>query len=91
MNPRTRDADFGRTTPMPLIVSLAEVAGLTAGHLRVDHVGLVTLVALPMDLVGQQLTVGPFGLENARLTSKQAAFGVRRSRLIASAYAKSRS
>jgi hypothetical protein len=91
MNPRTRDADFGRTTQKPLIVSLAEVAGSTAGHIRVDLVELVTWIALPTELFGQQRAVGPFGLESARLTPKQVAFGVRRSMLIVSVYAKSRS
>jgi hypothetical protein len=50
----TRDAGFGHTTPMPLIVSLAEVAGSIAGHLRVYLVWLGTQVVLPLELVGQQ-------------------------------------
>lgn len=35
MHHRTRDAGFDRTMLMQLIVSLAEVAGLSVGHLLV--------------------------------------------------------
>lgn len=50
---RTRDAGFDRTMLMQLIVSLAEVAGLSVGHLLVGPVSSVIQFAPSMELLGQ--------------------------------------
>ena len=91
MRPRTRDAGFGRTMPTQLIVSLAEVVGSSVGQLLVDPVWSAMRFAPRMELLGRQQAEWLFRLESARPRPETTAFGVRLSRLIVSAYAKSMS
>lgn len=53
MHCRTYDADFGRTMRMPIVVSPVEVAGSTAGHLRVDLAWLEMRITLLRWVVDQ--------------------------------------
>ena len=89
MRPRIHDAGFGRTMPTQLIVSLAGVVRSSVGQLLVDTVRLVMRFALQMELLGRQQVQWLFRLESARPRPETTAFGVRLSRPIVSAYAKS--
>lgn len=77
MRHHTPDAGSDHTKPMPLIASLAEVAGSTVGHLQVDLVWSGMQVAPSKDLVGQQEAEWPFVPGSARLTPRTTAIGVR--------------